>query len=251
MSTTVPPETAQAIVYPDSDGKPMADNTLQFRWIVTIQGGFDALYRDNPSVFVAGDLLWYPVEGEPKIRLAPDTLIAFGRPKGYRGSYIQHREGGITPQVVFEVLSPGNTATEMSRKLAFYQRYGVEEYYLYDPDNGRFDGWLRAGSWLEPIDDMEAWISPRTGVTFLLKGLDLVLIGPDGKHFRSYLELEEDRTAAEIRATQERQGREVAEAAREVAEAAREVAEAARETAEARTERLAERLRALGVDPDA
>jgi hypothetical protein len=25
--------------YPDSDGEPMAENTLQFRWIVTIEGG--------------------------------------------------------------------------------------------------------------------------------------------------------------------------------------------------------------------
>ena len=25
------------ITYPDSDGKPMADNTKQFRWIVTIE----------------------------------------------------------------------------------------------------------------------------------------------------------------------------------------------------------------------
>ena len=39
-STTV--ETAP-IVYPDSDGMPMADNTQQFRAIVTIQGNLDAL----------------------------------------------------------------------------------------------------------------------------------------------------------------------------------------------------------------
>lgn len=55
------------IIYPTSDGKPMADNTRQFRWIVTIQGGIDALFRDDPNVFVAGDLLWYPVEGKPHI----------------------------------------------------------------------------------------------------------------------------------------------------------------------------------------
>src|SRR3712207_8484741 len=42
-------------VYPDSDGQPMADNTRQFRWIVTIQGGLDALFRDDPNVFVAGE----------------------------------------------------------------------------------------------------------------------------------------------------------------------------------------------------
>ncbi|HMZ80299.1 MAG TPA: hypothetical protein PLL06_11415, partial [Acidobacteriota bacterium] len=50
------------IVYPESDGKPMAENTLQYEWIVMIKGGLDAVL---PNDFVAGDLLWYPVEGKP------------------------------------------------------------------------------------------------------------------------------------------------------------------------------------------
>ena len=213
-ATAARPE--RAIVYPDSDGKPMADNTLQFRWIVTIQSGFDALFRTDPGVFVAGDLLWYPVKGQPKIRQAPDTLIAFGRPKGYRGSYKQWEEAGIAPQVVFEVLSPNNTRREMQRKLAFYHRYGVEEYYVYDPDRGRLSGYLRTGEELHPISSMAGWISPRTGVRFDLEDVDLVLTRPDGQRFASYVELDEQREAAEARAA-----------------------------------RLAAQLRALGIDPEA
>src|SRR5580704_5926412 len=100
--------TSPAIDYPDSDGKPLSDNTLQFRWIFTIQGGLDAMFRDNPDVFVAGDLLWYPVEGDSSTCTAPDAMVVFGRQKGFRGSYQQWREGNIPPQVVFEVLSPSN-----------------------------------------------------------------------------------------------------------------------------------------------
>ncbi|MBW4574043.1 MAG: Uma2 family endonuclease [Aphanothece sp. CMT-3BRIN-NPC111] len=114
------------IFYPDSDGQPMADNTKQFRLIVMIQGGIDALFKDDPNVFVAGDLLWYPVQGDNTIRLAPDVIVVFGRPNGDRGSYQQWREDNIIPQVVFEVLTPGNAPKEMLRKLAFYDRYGVE-----------------------------------------------------------------------------------------------------------------------------
>ncbi|MFN8969617.1 MAG: hypothetical protein ACK5XR_13020, partial [Pseudanabaena sp.] len=55
------------IIYPESDGKPMADNTKQFRWILTIQQNIDWLYTNDPQVFVAGDLLWYPVEGQTQI----------------------------------------------------------------------------------------------------------------------------------------------------------------------------------------
>ena len=39
-------------------------------------------FNDDPNVFVAGDLLWYPVEGNPKVRSAPDAMVAFGRPNG-------------------------------------------------------------------------------------------------------------------------------------------------------------------------
>jgi Uma2 family endonuclease len=171
------------VVYPESDGKPMADNTRQFTYIVTLQGGVAALFADRPDVFVAGDLLWYPVEGNNKIRAAPDTMVVFGRPPGDRGSYLQWREENLAPQVVFEVLSPGNTAAEMTRKFRFYEQYGVEEYYLYDPDRGTLDGWIRRNGRLEDIPEMQGWVSPRLGIRFTLEGTDLVVFRPDGGRF--------------------------------------------------------------------
>ena len=59
----------QSVIYPNSDGQPIAENTKQFRWIVTIQGGLDALFKDDPNIFVAGNLLWYPVEGDNSLIL--------------------------------------------------------------------------------------------------------------------------------------------------------------------------------------
>jgi Uma2 family endonuclease len=99
---------------------------------------------ERPDAFVAGDLLWYPVEGHPEICTAPDALVAFGRPKGFRGSYKQFEENGIAPQVVFEVLSPGNRPKAMTEKRKFYEKYGVDEYYIYDPDDIELTGYLRA-----------------------------------------------------------------------------------------------------------
>jgi hypothetical protein len=48
--------TQPEVIYPDSDGQPMANNTEQFRWIVVIQQNLDWLYADDLNVFVAGDL---------------------------------------------------------------------------------------------------------------------------------------------------------------------------------------------------
>jgi Uma2 family endonuclease len=221
----------------------MSDNTLQFKWIVVIKEGLEALFRNDPNVFVAGDLLWYSEEGKPKIRTAPDTMIAFGRPKGYRGSYKQWVEGGIAPQVVFEVLSPGNRQTETIRKFRFYERYGVEEYYVYNPDNGDLAGWLRGDSALEEVAEMNEYTSPRLGVRFEPgEGSDnLRIIAPNGQPFLTYVELFEQREAERLRAeTADRR----AETERVRAETERLRAEAAVE----RAERLAARLRELGEE---
>jgi hypothetical protein len=86
------------ITYPESDGLPMANNTEQFHLITTIEGNLEILFAGDPQVFAAGDLLWYPVEGDNTIRQAPDVMVALGRPKGRRGSYLQWPEEGIAPQ---------------------------------------------------------------------------------------------------------------------------------------------------------
>jgi Uma2 family endonuclease len=216
MSTISGNTTRPAIIYPESDGKPMADNTVQFRTIVTIQGGLDTLFRDDPNVFVAGDLFWYPVEGDNTTRVAPDILVAFGRPRGDRGSYLQWKEGNVAPQVVFEVLSPSNRFAELLRKFRFYEQFGVEEYYVYDPDDGELAGYLRNNGQLKEIENMSGWVSPRLKVRFELVAGELQLFGPDNRRFATYVELAQQRE-------QEKQ----------------------------RADQLAAHLRALGVEPEA
>jgi Uma2 family endonuclease len=203
------------IIYPDSDGQSMADNTLQFRWITTIKTNLDWLFLNYPDVFIAGDLLWYPVEKNNKLRQAPDIMVVFGRPKGERRSYRQWLEENIAPQVVFEILSPGNPLTEMAKKQIFYDRYGVEEYYLYDPDKNDFSGWIREADHLEVIDLSDHWISPRLGIRFQLADPEMRLYYPDGQPFSTYSE-ERQRAEAESQ----------------------------------RAEKLAAKLRELGINPD-
>lgn len=208
--------THSEVVYLDDDGQPRSENTLQFEWITMLQGNLDTLFLEPPDVFVAGDLLWYPVKGEPAIRVAPDVLVVFGRPKGYRGSYRQWEEAGVPPQVVFEVISPGNTLLELLRKLHFHEQHGVEECYYLDPATCTASGWRREGASFVDITEMNGWISPRLGVRFEVGEGRLVLLHATGEPFRNWTELARDREA-------ERQ----------------------------RADRLEARLRALGLDPDA
>jgi Uma2 family endonuclease len=213
---------SEAIIYPESDGEPMSDNTKQFDAIVEIKLNLEWLFADNPNVFVAGDLLWYAVEGDNTICKAPDVMVIFGRPKGDRGSYKQWQEDNIPPQVVFEILSPGNSLKEMRQKFKFYDQYGVEEYYLYDPDDLELTGWQRVETHLMEISPMEGWVSPRLGVRFELSREKLEIYRPDGQRFSTFVELAQRAQQAETELEMERR----------------------------RSQAMAEQLRSLGIDPE-
>lgn len=231
------------IIYPETDGKPMANNTEQFRWIVVIEQNLEGLFADNSDVFIAGDLFWYPVQGKPHIVNAPDVLTVLGRPKGKRGSYMQWKEEGIAPQVVFEILSPGNTKSEMERKLVFYERYGVEEYYIYNPDNYQFQGWQRGDGGLDVIEISENYVSPRLGIRFEVSEHPLQIYHPDGAKFLSYVEINQQLEQEIQWAETERQRAETEH------QRAEETEVLLRQETE-RSQRLAERLRQMGINPD-
>jgi Uma2 family endonuclease len=222
MVQQLQPDALATLDYPDSDGQPMADNTKLFRWIVVIKENLELLFASDPQVFVAGDLLWYPVEGNNTIRQAPDAMVVVGRPKGDRGSYRQWEEDGIAPQVVFEILSPGNRFGEMLRKLGFYDRHGVEEYYVYDPDKLELTGLQRGEQGLEVIETIDGWVSPRLQIRFQMADSGLEIYRPDGQRFLTYTELGQQLEQERERAEQERQ----------------------------RADRLAAQLQAAGLEPD-
>ena len=199
---------APPIIYPESDGKPLSDNTKQFELITVIQGNIDTLVPD----FVAGNLSWFPVEKQTGINVAPDVMVVLGRPKGHRRSYRQWEEENIPPQVTFEIASPSNTRQELEgKKLEFYDTYDVEEYYLYDPDRLHLMGWIRRGGQLQPIVSMLGWVSPRLGIRFEMINNDLKLFKPDGEAFATYRELTERARRAEALVEIERQRAELAE----------------------------------------
>jgi Uma2 family endonuclease len=218
------------IEYPEDDGLPMSDNSKQFRWIVNIEANLGAIFAEDPNVLVAGNMLWYPVEGQPNIRLAPDVFVVFARPKGDRSSYLQWTEEDTPITVVFEILSPGNRADVMDNKKRFYERYGVEEYYVYDPYSYELDGFVREDERFVAVPTMNGWTSPLLGIRFDLGGGELVLFDPNGKPFRDRSEaiLGESRAQQQLEASIRRE-----------------------QETQRRADRLAEKLRQLGIDPDA
>jgi Uma2 family endonuclease len=211
MNLIPPPPFRGPPQYPERDGKPLADNTQQARWIVVIFDNLLALFHAMPDVFIAADLLWYAVEGDPGTVTAPDVLVVFGRPRGDRGSYRQWEEDNVPVTVAFEILSPNNTRQEMADKLAFYDDHGGEEYYLYDPDKNHLTIYRRQGQVLRRVRKVDGFVSPRLRIRFDLSGAEMVVYGPDGQRFLSFEELQVEHHKLKVDRDRERQQRIAAE----------------------------------------
>jgi hypothetical protein len=202
------------------------------------------------------------VETRPEINQAPDVMVIIGRPKGSRYAYMQWNEENVAPQVVFDISAPNPRATHLKQQFDFYDEYGVEEYYRYDLERDRWQGWLRnKNGLLEPISQMNGWHSPRLGIRFDITGRELRLLHPSGASFQTFSTIQQRLKEVELRmaAALDR-----VDAAMERARAANEWAETtatrcaqaeirakidakARAEAEKRAQELEAKLRAAGI----
>ena len=259
---------AEPVHYPDSDGKPMAENDWQLDEITRLVDTLRELLRQDPDAYVSGNILCYYEEGNPRHSFSPDVLVALGAGKHRRETYLLWQEP--TPALVMEVTSPSTRRADQVRKRNLYARLGIGEYYLYDPRalylRPPFQGYrLVDGVYLPLLEDTAGGlISPSLGVRFVLR--DGVLRVEDPLTGSAQLSRAERTDQAEAQARSEREARQAAEVqtraerdARQLAEAqaradreARQAAEAqastereARQAAEARAQAAERALAAL------
>ena len=126
-------QAAPTIVYPESDGKPMAETDvhrdLMTDWIQMLRHH----YRDKNDVYVSGNIFMYYVKGNPRLSVSPDVFVVFGVEKKRRRTYLTWEEGR-TPDFVLEVASPKTSSNDFDKKKDLYaSTLAVKEYYIYDP----------------------------------------------------------------------------------------------------------------------
>ncbi len=92
----------------------------------------------------------------------------------------------------------------MTDKFQFYEEYGVEEYYIFDPDHKKLAGYRRKDGKLRKIPKMNGWVSPRLGVRFDISEPNLQLFGPDGQRFLTLVESDKERRQVAIERDAER-----------------------------------------------
>jgi Uma2 family endonuclease len=242
-------------MYPDSDGKPMAENEVQLIAMITLITHLMVKFR-HANVHVGGDQFWYPVQGSPKIVRAPDVYVVFGRPQlPARLSWRQWEEDDVGPEFVVEILSPSNSARDRDALLEFYERYGVREYVAIDPAKHTIAMYRRVGDRLVLVPGETR--SDLVGVRFELETDEIVhyddVTGrvPHPRDTQVMYDEQAKQLQAEAARADALSRRASAETARATAEMARADALSNYAEAEAaRADRLAAQLRALGIDPD-
>ncbi|MGH8068895.1 MAG: Uma2 family endonuclease [Candidatus Entotheonellia bacterium] len=127
ITTTTP-----QIHYPESDGKPMGETDVHIDALIYLREALRDYFRDEPQMYVAGNMLLYYEEGNPAACVAPDVFVVQGVAKGERRTYRLWEEGQA-PVVVFEITSRGSRLEDLGTKRAIYAMLGVREYFLYDP----------------------------------------------------------------------------------------------------------------------
>jgi Uma2 family endonuclease len=145
------------VFYPESDGKPMAETDVHRDRMVELIEAIRFHFRDDPQLYVSGNLFVYFEEGNPAKVVAPDFFAVRGVPGGRRRTYKVWKEGK-PPAVTIELTSKSTHREDLVDKRAIYERIGVQEYFIFDPEGIRFDpqfrGFRLQGGRLEPVEGL-------------------------------------------------------------------------------------------------
>ena len=248
----------------------MGESTLHHRLSHYLEEALTWLFRDQ-LCSIQANLNFYTTDDEGEYPIVPDVAVIKGVPST---NQISWRIGvtGPAPQVVFELASDTTWKRDLDEKPAVYGRIGVQEYYAFDPyepplplsqrKGRRLFGWHRDADTgrmrrVSPRSDGGLW-SPQLKSWLKADGNYLRLYNRYGHHRLTEKEVEtlarqaetERAEAATELAQREAQARRIeterAEAAIRQMQAEAQRAQEAIQLAQA----LAEKLRALGIDPE-
>ena len=146
------------------DGEPMDDarHPTQidvFRNVVyqamEERGRKDYVGGGNNFVYYSVEQAWDVAKGRPCFR-GPDVFfVDQGDPQSFcdRGAWVAWEQGGRLPDLIIELLSPSTEHIDRTEKMDLYARvFRTAEYYLYDFDNLKLEGFRRAGDLYQPAE---------------------------------------------------------------------------------------------------
>ena len=246
--------TAPTLVYPESDGEPMAETGRHVKTLLDMIDVIDLHFRDVPDAHVCGNMFIYYEEGNPRKVISPDVFMVRGIGKKELRTY-KTWEQQPHLDFVLELASPSTFARDFNEKKAIYEQIlRVKEYCIYDPYHEiepsfvgfrLVDGVYEEIAFVEgrlPSEVLGMELGERDGVLRLYDPVKQKWFGPPREHLdeaeNRISEAENSLSEAETRVSEEARARQEAET--RASEEAR-----ARRDAEAEIERLRAALQRL------
>jgi Uma2 family endonuclease len=236
----------QEIIYPSSDGEPLAE-TYDHLIAITTTLLILLKHLEGQQATVLADQFLYYAQGFPRLRVAPDVMVILGVAPGGRDNYKTWVEGQV-PAVIFEMTSPGTRSQDEVEKKKLYESIGVTEYWQFDPRGEWIVEKLRG---YRLVGDLERVYMPivdnRSNVLQLQLSVDQKIIAFHRLDNGVKL-LTNDELNIALEQTEQRFETEMV--ARQQAEQRAEAESQRADLAAQRAEVLADRLRQLGLDPE-
>jgi hypothetical protein len=211
MTATSSTTPTTPIVYPSSDGEPVAETYDHLYALLTTLEVLKQYLTGRQATVLADQFLYY-AQGFPRLRIAPDVMVIFDVEPGGRDNYKTWEEGQV-PVVIFEMTSKGTQDQDKTFKRTLYEQLGVLEYWLFDPKGEwieeKLQGYRLRGETYEPITDSR---SEPLQLRLVVEGKLIGFYREDnGEKLLIPDELAQALQLAEERAEQERQQRDQAQ----------------------------------------
>lgn len=226
--------------------EPPLESDLHLRQILLLISSLEWLWKDRLDFFASGNLTVYfsPKQLKSRDFRGPDFLVVLNTERRTRKSWTVWEEDGRYPNVIVEILSDSTANVDRTTKKVLYQdTFRLPEYFWFDPVSLEFAGFILVGGQYEPI-------SPNEKGQLWSQQLQLFL----GTHEEKLRYFTDDGRLVPSPAEAAESAQKAAESAQQAAESAQKAVESAQQIAESaqqKADRLAAKLKALGVDPDA
>ncbi|RKU09596.1 Uma2 family endonuclease [Candidatus Poribacteria bacterium] len=125
--------TAPTLVYPESDGEPMAETPRHQQVMIDCMDVLRNRFRGIPDVYIAGNMFLYYEEGNPRKSVSPDVFMVRGVSKQELRTYKTWKQQPFL-DFVLEAASPSTYTRDFNEKIEIYAKIlKVKAYCIYDP----------------------------------------------------------------------------------------------------------------------
>jgi Uma2 family endonuclease len=246
--------------------EPEMESSLHYTQLALLVACLEWLWRDQTDFFVGANLTIYFSRQQLRNRdfRGPDFFLVKHTESRPRNAWVVWEEDGRYPDLIIELLSTSTANVDRTLKKDLYQnRFRTPEYFWFSPETLEFQGFRLIGHAYEAIlPNEQGWRwSVELGLYLGINANQLRYFTAQGEIVPTFAEAVAQAKAeadqAKVEADQAKveadQAKVEADQAKVEADQAKQELEQerlAKSQAQQKVEQLAERLRALGIEPD-